>query len=561
MAFNLKWDTSCLDWERKIMAGESLVPKFDLFEKEASRALRIFKRLKLPDVIGTPTMGQASGEWFFPIVEALFGSYNPEINRRMIQEYFILVPKKNGKSSYSAAIMVVAMIVNRRPNAEFLLIAPTKEIAGISFKQASGIINADPELKKLFHAQTHLKLLTHRKTGATLQIKAADTDVITGSKSTGILIDETHEFAKRSNAVDVFMEIRGALAARPDGFMIQITTQSKQEPAGVFKSELGNARAVRDGRLVLPLLPILYELPDAVAKDNGWKDPRTWGLVNPNMGHSVDPIFLTNQLIAAEDDKAKLALLASQHWNVQIGLGLKVDSWVGAEFWLNNIDLALRSLDNLIKRSEVIVAGGDGGGLDDLLAIGVLGRDKNTKEWLFWCHAWAHPIVLVRRKEIAARLKDFEKDGDLTFVEAPGQDVQQFADIIERLEESGKLASEHAVGVDAMGIGAIVAELTSKARGIELERIIAISQGWKLSGAIKDTERYLAGADLLHGGSPMMAWAVANAKVEPRGNAITITKQAAGTAKIDPLMALFDCVAIMTTNPEAARGKARARML
>ncbi len=79
-----------------------------------------------------------------------------------MQELFLLVPKKNGKSSYAATIMVVAMIVNRRPNAEFLLIAPTKEIAGISYRQASGIIKADAELAKLFHMQEHLKRITHQ---------------------------------------------------------------------------------------------------------------------------------------------------------------------------------------------------------------------------------------------------------------------------------------------------------------------------------------------------------------------------------------------------------------
>ena len=42
-----------------------------------------------------------------------------------------------------------------------------------------------------------------------------------------------------------------------------------------------------------------------------------------------------------------------------------------------------------------------------------------------------------------------------------------------------------------------------------------------------------------------MAWAVSNACVEPKGNAIVITNQASGTAKIDPLMAAFNAVAWM----------------
>jgi phage terminase large subunit-like protein len=286
------WSTACPNWEQRITERQSLVPDLPLFGDEADKALRIFKRLMIPDVIGTPTMAEAAGEWFFPIVAAIFGSFDAAANRRMIQEFFLLVPKKNDKSSYAAAIMVVAIIMNRRPDAEFLLIAPTKEVADIAYKQATGIIRLDPELTKLFHIQRNHRAITHRETGARVQIKAADTDTITGSKSTGILVDETHVFAKKANAAEVFVEIRGAMAARPDGFMVQISTQSKSAPSGVFASELGTARAVRDGSLKLPLLPVLYELPERIAKDGGWKDPKTWPMVNPNLGLSVDEEFL-----------------------------------------------------------------------------------------------------------------------------------------------------------------------------------------------------------------------------------------------------------------------------
>ena len=400
------WDTSCPDWQERILSGRTLVPDLPLFEEEAARAVRIFDRLKLPDVIGTPKMTDAAGDWFRSIVAALFGAYDVEANRRMIQELFLLVPKKNGKSSYAAAIMVVAMIVNRRPNAEFLLIAPTKEIAGIAYKQASGIIKADPELAKLFHLQAHQKTITHRNTGAELKIKAADTDVITGSKSTGILVDETHVFAKKSNAAEIFVEVRGALTARPDGFMIQITTQSKEPPQGVFKAELATARDVRDGLVKLPRLAVLYELPQSVAADGGWKDERLWRLVNPNMGRSVDVEFLRNALIVAErDGPDAMALLASQHFNIEVGLALRMDAWAGAQYWQGAVDEPLANLDTLLERCEVAVVGIDGGGLDDLLGLAVLGRCKTTKDWLLWSRAWAHQDVFRRRKDISERLR------------------------------------------------------------------------------------------------------------------------------------------------------------
>lgn len=547
----MDWNTACPDWEKRILTGQPLVPDLPLFPEERDRALRIFNRLKLPDVIGTPPMSEASGDWFRSIVGALFGSYDAETNRRMIQELFLLVPKKNGKSSYAAAIMVVAMIVNRRPNAEFLLIAPTKEIAGIAYRQASGIIKTDEELRKLFHMQNHVKTITHRNNGSTLQIKAADTDVITGSKSTGILVDETHVFAKKANAADIFVEIRGALAARPDGFMIQITTQSKEPPVGVFKSELALARDIRDGLVQLPRLAVLYELPEAIAKDNGWKNPKFWPLVNPNMGRSVDRTFLENALVAAERDSVEaLALLASQHFNVEVGLALRNDAWAGAKYWLQAADESL-TLDELLARSEVVVAGIDGGGLDDLLGLAVIGRCKTSRDWLLWNHAWAHDDVFQQRKEISSRLQDFINAKTLTLCEDPTQDVREVADLIEKIKDAGLLPDKHAIGFDPQGVAAMVDELSG--RGITEDQMIGVPQGFRLSSAVWGMERKLKDGTLWHSGQDMMAWCVGNAKTEQRGNAVLITKQTAGKAKIDPLVAAFNAVVLMSRNPEPAR--------
>jgi phage terminase large subunit-like protein len=70
-----------------------------------------------------------------------------------------------------------------------------------------------------------------------------------------------------------------------------------------------------------------------------------------------------------------------------------------------------------------------------------------------------------------------------------------------------------------------------------------------MTGAIKSAERKLADRSLRHAGQGLMAWAAGNARVEPKGNAILVTKQASGSAKIDPLMAAFNAIALMARHP------------
>lgn len=545
------WDTSCVDWRERLLAGQTLVPDLPLYKAEAAKGLRCFKRLRLPDVNATPTFGDKCAPWVFPIVEALFGSYDPIEDVRRIQEYFLLVPKKNGKSTISAAIMLTAIICNvkRRPGAEFNFLAPSIEIAGISFRQARGMIKLDEKLNELFHIQDNIRRITHRNSGSFLQIKAADTDVVTGGKALGTLIDETHIFSSKAHAADIFVEMRGALASRPDGFLIQITTQSKAPPAGVFKAELARARDVRDGRLVLPkpLLPILYELPRDMAER--WEDEQVWPLLNPSLGTSVDPDFLRTNLIEAKRrGSGELALFASQHFNVEIGQALRGDRWAGSEFWQRQADTSL-TLDSVLERSEIVVAGLDGGGLDDLFGLCILGRCRETKHWLAWSHAWCHEGVLQRRHTIAATLLDFQQAGELTIVQDELDDVGSIVEIISLIKKRNKLA---AVAVDPAGIGEMVEKLAAIGVTVEKKNLIGAPQGYGLMNVIKGTERRLAAGTLWHSGSGLMRWAVGNIKIEPTATAIRATKQNAGDAKIDPVMALFDAAVVMSSNPAKA---------
>jgi phage terminase large subunit-like protein len=560
--FDPAWSTAVPDWERRIVEGLPLVPDLPLYADEAERAVRVFNRLRLPDVHGTPRFEEAGGEWFRSIVRTLFGALDPVTLRRRLSELFLLVPKKNAKTTGAAAIMVTALIVNRRPQAEALIIAPTKDIADTAFSQALGMIRADPELAKVFHVQTHIRRITDRRNHAFLMVKAADTDAVTGSKPTYALIDEVHVFGSNARARDVFLEIRGGLAVRPDGFLVQITTQSKSPPSGVFKSELERARAVRDGRQSLPLLPVLYELPKAMQSSKrgerpSWCDPATFALVNPNLGLSSDPAFLVRQLEAAEAEGAEaLALFASQYLNVEIGVGLNTEGWSGARFWSRG-NGGPRTLQELIDRCEVLCMGIDGGGADDLYGIAVIGREEGTKRWLGWAHALISPEGFDLRKENQPRYQDFINEGDLTVLdlgefdptaEQENNHLAYVADVARQCLDSGKL---HCVGVDAAGLGRTVDALETVGISTAAENLTAVGQGIKLMNAAKTLETRLLDGSFRHAGSGLLAWSVGNAKVRQTSTAVMIERSASGLGKIDPLMALFNAAHLMSLNPEA----------
>ncbi|MFL1477464.1 terminase large subunit [Pseudomonas grimontii] len=547
----MEWTTACPDWEKRILASESLVPVVPLFPTERTEAMEVFKQLRVADMAGKPTMGEVSRDWIIDFVGSVFGSYDPEQGRRLITEFFLLISKKNTKSTTAAGIMLTALIRNWRHSAEFLILAPTIEIANNSFFPARDMVNSDDELSELLQVQDHTRTITHRLTGATLKVVAADSDTVGGKKATGVLIDELWLFGKRPNAENMLREACGGLASRPEGFTIFLSTQSDEPPAGVFRQKLNYARGVRDGRINdKRFLPVIYEFPEEMIKANKHRDPANFFVTNPNMGASVCTEFLLREFQKAnEDGEESMRGFLAKHLNVEIGLALRSDRWAGAEFWEAQARPAGVSFEYLLDRSEVIDVGIDGGGLDDLLGFAAIGRDRDTREWLLWTHAWAHPSVLTRRKSEAARFHDFARDGHLTLVKTIGDDVAEVAQLVARIEMAGLLDK---VGVDPAGVGAILDALVEAE--VPEEKVIGISQGWKLGGAIKTTERRLAEGGLVHGGQPLMNWCCGNARVEPRGNSILITKQASGFAKIDPLMATFNAVSLISLNPQAQGG-------
>ncbi|MFG6535547.1 terminase large subunit [Sulfitobacter sp. 1A16787] len=553
-------DFSCTDWADRLEAGQPPMPDLPVCLGRAHRAAQIFDNLRLPDVPGQPELRQAGAGWFRQIVKYAFGAID-ETGAPGVGEVFCLVPKKNGKTTYTAALGITALMLNEIKGAELMIVSATQEIAQTCFSQIVGMIKADrpedegeqPYLVQRFDIKEHQSRIVDRWTNAVLKVKTFDMRVVTGSIPLLCIVDELHLLGANTHAERVLTQIRGGMITRPNALLVFITTQSDTPPAGVFKQELDYARRVRDGQEQdTNMLVCLYEFPEAMQIDEArpWADPENWHMVLPNLGRSIDLARLKRLYWKYKGQgPGPFRTWASQHLNVQVGLALHGSRWIGVDHWAmcsrSEIDLA-----ELLERSEVVTAGIDGGGLDDLMALGLIGRDRDTGDWMAWARAWAHDEVLDRRKDIAPRLLDFEADGDLVRCTTPTQDIEDCADLCAQVLDAGLFPEAAGIGLDPYGITALLTELN--ARGMEGDLLASIGQGTRLSPAVWGLERKLKDQTFLHGGTAMLNWVISNARAEQRGSAVLITKQSSGKAKIDPLISILNAFVLMARNPQAA---------
>ena len=504
--------------------------------------------------------------------------------------------------------MLTCLVRNWRESGEFFILAPTKEIADNSFLPMRDMVRADPELQQIMHIQENQRTITHRITKAFVKVIAADADTVGGKKTIGLIIDELWLFGKRANAEAIIREAKGGLASRREGFVISLSTKPDGPPAGIYAQRLEYFRGVRDGKIDDPSsCGVIYEFPKKFVESGAFKQPRYWHIPNPNLGTSVDETFLRREMAkAARGGEASLANFFAKHLNLEPKMLLRAGGWGGVDVWDRGRDETL-TLESLLDRSEVVVVGVDGGGNDDLLGLCVLGRERDSGRWLVWTHGVLSTVGVRRRRANATKYLAFAKAGALTlfhFVRqvsedagaaahepleqdagdesetepsltpdedaetegavaellalarpsnpdpnAPPPDVEFLCAIVKRIKDKGLLAK---VGVDPAGLGAIVDGLNRIGVTEDFDLLTGVRQGSGLGAAIDTVDRMLTSYRLLYAGSPLIDWCVANLIMVPTWQGKRVSREAAGYAKIDPAVAMFNAAHLMSFNPEAA---------
>lgn len=149
-----------------------------------------------------------------------------------VAETLVVIPKKNGKTTLMAALLLYHLLVV--DNAKAYLAASSIKQAGLCYGIAAGFVKRSAALQRRILVRAGTKELRSKRDDGVAQVLAADSDTADGVGVTLAIVDELHR-AKSSALYDVF---RDGLLTERGGAMVAITTAGEDEdsPLGVMRA-------------------------------------------------------------------------------------------------------------------------------------------------------------------------------------------------------------------------------------------------------------------------------------------------------------------------------------
>ena len=274
----------------------------------------------------THVKGDKAGElviledWQKCLIRNLFGWKRPDGTRRY-RELFLYIPRKNGKSFLSAAILIYIMFCDGEKGAEIYTAALNWEQARLVFEATKGMIRQDEELNekceilgKSIRLKSDPNFVFVPLTGAT-----------EGKHGLNIHVTAVDELHEHSNW-DLVEPLVSAMGSRKQPLTIIMTTADFNR-VSPCNEQLKLAKDIRSGvKNDYTFLPVVYE----IEKDAAWDDPDNWAKANPNLGVSVYESYLETQAIKAKNQPSYLNTFKRLYLNIQTDAE---NSWIPLEQW------------------------------------------------------------------------------------------------------------------------------------------------------------------------------------------------------------------------------------
>lgn len=267
--------------------------------------------------------------WQQAFIAATFGFIHKIDGTRKYREVFLVVARKNGKSTLASGIGLYLQIADGEPGSEVYAVATKKDQAKLVWLEAKRMVKKSPTL--LRRIKPLVSELVCDWNDSSFKPLGSDSDTLDGLNVHGALLDEIHAW-KDKNLYDVIVD---GTSSREQPLLVMITTAGTVREA-VYDLKYDetemvlNGFADEDGYKDERFLPIIYELDDR----KEWTDPNNWPKANPGLGTIKKADQLQTKVNKAKANAMLVKNLLCKDFNVR---ETSTESWLPFED-LNNIE-------------------------------------------------------------------------------------------------------------------------------------------------------------------------------------------------------------------------------
>lgn len=359
-------------------------------------------------------------DWQIFIVYNLVGFYYKGTNERRYKEAFVFIPRKNGKTSFIAALAWGLAILERKSGATIYIVAASQKQACQSFDfilhslRASGMIE---DFRVLNNNAEHS--ISYQFTDAegvvvgTIHIEAlaSNPDAQDSFNCSIAIADEIHAFKKASQ----YNRFKEAMKAYTNKLMIGITTAGDDINSFCYR-RLDYAVKVVSGTVKDDSLFAFVSRADQDEKGNvDYTSAEQHEKANPSYGVTIRPADIMQDALQAQNDPQQRKDFLSRSLNIYT-------SAMRAYFDLGEFQRSDQkynwTMDELAKLSIDWFGGADLSKLHDLTAATLYGNYNGVD--IIISHAF-FPIVAAHQKadEDNIPLFGWADDGLLTLCNSP----------------------------------------------------------------------------------------------------------------------------------------------
>lgn len=305
------------------------------------------------------------GAWQKFIIGSLFGWYTVDGLRRF-RVAFLEIGKGNGKSPLAAGVGLYMLTADGEAGAEVYAAAAVKDQARIQYRDAVNMVELSPDLSERLqkHGEKEVYNLVNVETKGFFKAISSEKRGLDGKRVHCALLDEVHEHPN-STVVD---KMRAGTKGRRNALIFEITNSGFDRTSVCYLHHEYSERVVTGLVVDDSWFAFVCGLDEG---EDPLKSEACWMKANPNLGVSIQPSYLREQVREARGMPAKASIVKRLNFCVWVGAenpAFDQDVWRACEHTFNILELVGREPVGALDLS----------GIRDLTALALWWEEGDT---------------------------------------------------------------------------------------------------------------------------------------------------------------------------------------